>query len=411
MAKLNFMDRENLLREYEMKEEVTTIGREATNVIVIADPSVSRLHATVEKKEDGYYLVDKNSSNGTFINGKKVSRQKLSHQDKVNLGNASMVFEDEEQVAATFILPRSEMPPIPDGATRAESPRSREEEPTNSIELPPMPPPPRPSPAPPRIERAATPPPPPAPAPARPPVAAPSPVVASTPKPEAPAAVCPSCKKPVEPGSRFCGFCGSTISPSKPAGPPPVLPPAVGRQSFPPEARSPIPPAPQSAKPPVAPPPVPRKAPVSVPTSGLNYAGFAVRLVAYLIDVGILLLLMLVPLVIMMVLIMRSPDDPSPVSMMINAACFILISVISIGYQLYFVGAKGATPGKKIMKLKVTLPDGTFPIGYGKAFLRMIGYAVSGMICYIGFLMIAFDKEQHRGLHDKIAGTVVIKES
>lgn len=407
MAKLNFMDRENLLREYEIKEEITTIGREATNVIVIADPSVSRQHATVEKKEDGYYLVDKNSSNGTFINGKKVTQQKLSHQDKVNLGNASMVFEDEEQVAATFILPRSEMP-MPDGATRAESPRSREEQPTNSIELPPMPPPPRPSHTPPKVERSATPPPPPpAPAQARPP-AAPSPgVVASPPKPEPSPTVCPSCKKPVEPGSRFCGFCGSSISPSKP----PAPPPAAARQSFPPEARSPIPPAPQAVKPTAAPPPVPRKAPVSVPTTGLTYAGFAVRLVAYLIDVGILLLLMLVPLVIILILVMRSPESPSPVSMMISAACFILISVISIGYQLYFVGAKGATPGKKIMKLKVTLPDGTFPIGYGKAFLRMIGYAISGAICYIGFLMIAFDKEQHRGLHDKIAGTVVIKES
>lgn len=410
MAKLNFMDRENLLREYEIKEEITTIGREATNVIVIADPSVSRQHATVEKKEDGYYLVDKNSSNGTFINGKKVSQQKLSHQDKVNLGNASMVFEDEEQVAATFILPRSEMP-LPAGATRAESPRSREDQPTNSIELPPMPPPPRPGHTPQRIERSATPPPPPpAPAPARPP-AAPSPgVVASTPKPEPSPTVCPSCKKPLEPGSRFCGFCGSSISPSKPPAPP-APPPAAGRQSFPPEARSPMPPAPQAAKAPVAPPPMPRKAPVSVPTTGLNYAGFAVRLVAYLIDVGILLLLMLVPLVIVLFLVMRNPENPSPVSMMISAACFILIAVISIGYQLYFVGAKGGTPGKKIMKLKVTLPDGTFPIGYGKAFLRMIGYAISGAICYIGFLMIAFDKEQHRGLHDKIAGTVVIKES
>src|SRR5262245_51066899 len=106
MAKLNFMDRDNVLREYEIQEDVITIGREANNKYVIADSSVSRLHALLEKREDGYYLVDKNSSNGTFINGKKISQQKLSHSDKINLGNASLVFEDETQVQATFILQR-----------------------------------------------------------------------------------------------------------------------------------------------------------------------------------------------------------------------------------------------------------------------------------------------------------------
>ena len=111
MAKLNFMDRENLLRELEIEEELITIGREATNKLVIADPSVSRQHAWVEKREDGYYLVDKNSSNGSYVNGKKITQQKLSHNDKVQLGNAQLVFEDEEQVQATFILPREGLSP------------------------------------------------------------------------------------------------------------------------------------------------------------------------------------------------------------------------------------------------------------------------------------------------------------
>ena len=106
MAKLNFMDRENLLKECELDEELTTIGREATNKLVIADPSVSRQHAWVEKKDDGYYLVDKNSSNGSYVNGKKITQQKLSHNDKVQLGNAQLVFEDEDQIQATFILPK-----------------------------------------------------------------------------------------------------------------------------------------------------------------------------------------------------------------------------------------------------------------------------------------------------------------
>jgi len=106
-----------------------------------------------------------------------------------------------------------------------------------------------------------------------------------------------------------------------------------------------------------------------------------------------------------------SGEPPSPLAMIVIGGSYLVISLIGLVYQLVFIGKKGATPGKKFMKLRVTFPDGTYPIGIGKAFLRMIGYMISGMICYIGFLMIIFDKEQHRGLHDKIAGTVVIRES
>jgi uncharacterized RDD family membrane protein YckC len=108
---------------------------------------------------------------------------------------------------------------------------------------------------------------------------------------------------------------------------------------------------------------------------------------------------------------MQTGEEPSPLVMIALFGSYLLMIVISLAYQLIFIGKKGATPGKKFMKLRVTFPDGTYPIGIGKAFLRMIGYMLSGMICYIGFLMIIFDKEQHRALHDKIAGTVVIRES
>src|SRR5437763_8615139 len=104
------MDRDNVLREFELTDDLITVGREATNKLVVADPSVSRQHAWIEKKEDGYHVVAKNSSNGVFVNGKRVTTQKLNHNDKVSFGSASMVFEAEEQVSATFILPRGESP-------------------------------------------------------------------------------------------------------------------------------------------------------------------------------------------------------------------------------------------------------------------------------------------------------------
>ena len=147
---------------------------------------------------------------------------------------------------------------------------------------------------------------------------------------------------------------------------------------------------------------------------GLNYAGFGSRLAAYLIDVAIVFALLLLPLIVagFVVVPARLNNEPlKPLGVIIVLACVLIAILVGFIYHLYFTGAKGATPGKKIMKLKVVLADGKYPIGYAKAFLRLIGYALSGMICYIGFLMILFDKEQHRGLHDRIAGTVVIKES
>jgi uncharacterized RDD family membrane protein YckC len=156
-------------------------------------------------------------------------------------------------------------------------------------------------------------------------------------------------------------------------------------------------------------PPMP---PVAPAAGTLNYAGFGVRLVAAIID-SLLLSALMIPFIIIVVVFMmqmQAGGEPSPIAMIAVFGSYLLIIVVSLAYQLLFIGRKGATPGKKFMKLRVTFPDGTYPIGIGKAFLR-IGYMISGMICYIGFLMIIFDKEQHRGLHDKIAGTVVIRES
>ncbi|MCI0413585.1 RDD family protein [bacterium] len=432
MAKINFMDRDNVLREYELTDEAITMGREATNKVVIADPSVSRQHAWIEKRPDGYYLVDKNSSNGTYVNGKKVTQQKLNHNDKVNLGSASLVFEDEDE-GATFILNRQELPDV----TRAEeerfNPNERVTDALNADDVGvredrPLPPPP------PRVSPQPAPPPPPAPRPSvqtsappipPPPAAPPAPAPqAAKPDQETPVGIlCPSCRKVVEQGARFCPFCGASLGPSKAPAPPP---PAAAPQKAPPP---PVPPqaAPSSARPPIPqPPPVaqPRSPaapgfgmqpppPLAVSAGALNYAGFGVRLVAAIID-SLLLSALMIPFIIIVVVFMmrmQTGGEPSPLAMIAVFGSYLLMMIASLAYQLIFIGKKGATPGKKFMKLRVTFPDGTYPIGIGKAFVRLIGYMISGMICYIGFLMIIFDKEQHRALHDKMAGTVVIREN
>ena len=57
---------------------------------------------------------------------------------------------------------------------------------------------------------------------------------------------------------------------------------------------------------------------------------------------------------------------------------------------------------------RIVREDGEEPLGWGTAFMRLVGYMVSGFILYIGFLMIAFNPEK-KGLHDMIAKTRVLK--
>ncbi len=86
----------------------------------------------------------------------------------------------------------------------------------------------------------------------------------------------------------------------------------------------------------------------------------------------------------------------------------IFISVvINLGYGVFFLGKFGATPGKMACKIKVVTPEGG-PISYGRACGRCLSEILSGLICYIGYIMAAFDDEK-RALHDRICETRVIK--
>jgi len=77
-----------------------------------------------------------------------------------------------------------------------------------------------------------------------------------------------------------------------------------------------------------------------------------------------------------------------------------------MAYFIYFHGATGRTPGKMLLNLQVVTTDGA-PIGFGIAFLRSVGYIVSGLIFGLGYIWAAFDRRK-QAWHDKIAGTVVI---
>src|SRR3984885_3172169 len=85
-----------------LSEGEVTIGREASNGIPIADPSVSRKHCLVSGQDGRFLVRDLDSRNGTLVNGTNVEEQWLQHGDEIAVGDSSFVFllEDDELALA-----------------------------------------------------------------------------------------------------------------------------------------------------------------------------------------------------------------------------------------------------------------------------------------------------------------------
>lgn len=76
---------------YIISEEITTIGSREGD-IVIQDPTVSGKHAGIKIDELKFELADFGSTNGTYVNGKRISKQFLKDGDVIKLGNVDLKF-------------------------------------------------------------------------------------------------------------------------------------------------------------------------------------------------------------------------------------------------------------------------------------------------------------------------------
>jgi uncharacterized RDD family membrane protein YckC len=141
----------------------------------------------------------------------------------------------------------------------------------------------------------------------------------------------------------------------------------------------------------------------------ITYAGFWWRFLAYLID-WIIVSVVFVPLgVIFGVGIAASgADENSPLLPLVNLG---LNGVQVLAMWLYHAFMESSewqgTIGKKVCGLRVTDMDGN-RITFGRATGRYFGTILSGMICLIGYIMVAFT-ERKQALHDMLASTLVLK--
>lgn len=79
--------------EVSLTPDGLAIGRDASNDLVLAHSRVSRKHARIERTANGVDVVDLNSANGTFVNGRKVDRCALDGGETIRIGPAALVYK------------------------------------------------------------------------------------------------------------------------------------------------------------------------------------------------------------------------------------------------------------------------------------------------------------------------------
>ncbi|HMV47489.1 MAG TPA: PrsW family glutamic-type intramembrane protease [Blastocatellia bacterium] len=84
---------------YILNENEILIGRTLNNGFVIEHPSVSKRHARVVAEQENYALYDLGSSNGTFVNGKRINETKLEDGCEVRFGRAHFIYRAQQETA------------------------------------------------------------------------------------------------------------------------------------------------------------------------------------------------------------------------------------------------------------------------------------------------------------------------
>lgn len=328
------------VREFEIVDDEVRMGRELDNTLRLPDPSISRHHCVLRKVGEAYEIQDLQSSNGVLVNGNRVQTSPLRNGDRITLGQVQLTFEDPRpEPGPTVAISREDVPAPPLGTVRMSAaelaaihtgngaPGGGGQGSTGPI-----------------------------------PVPAPSPAAASIPP-------------------------APLVAPPPVAPKPPVNAPEFGHFT---NAGTQANPAPGFLQPYL--PPLPDDA---QPTG--ERGDFVTRLLAALIDLSPMLILS----VLGMILIgptMAAGGLGSGIGLGAGLGLGCLLGLIQLllglGY-LFFIPwcwiRFGATPGKKIMGLRV-VPEAN-PLGrldVGGAVLRMLGYLLNAIIAWVIALPVMF---------------------
>ena len=374
---------------------ILTIGRDPSNDLVLPDAMVSRRHAVVEHRGRQFVLRDCSSANGSVVNGDRVSERSLRDGDLIAIGSMRLLFREEViDAGGGKVLAHPSAAPLECPACKAPYRRGdlfcRE-------------------------------------------------CGAQVAQPSGPPkAVCAACGASVPLPARFCNSCGETLAadgqrleePSAPDDAPErrdTKPAASTSQEATPLASGPLAMAPATHPTPIPQPrseveprrerPAPRERERRVAGAGPlrepEPARPASRLAAFLVDTVFVVsgqAVLLAPVVWYWWAreIPRTPSDVALLPVVASVTLLPLALLLGVLYHVYFWSVKGATPGKELLDLRVVAADGATPIPLASALRRALGYLLSAASLGLGFLMVLFGGQ---GLHDRIAGTRVVKGS
>jgi uncharacterized RDD family membrane protein YckC len=150
-------------------------------------------------------------------------------------------------------------------------------------------------------------------------------------------------------------------------------------------------------------------------TRDVEYATFWQRFRAKFVDGVLIWVIGLIPNAALGLLLLGSihlfdaeNSGASSTNIIIYEALTFIIGIgLGVGYQIFFIRRHDATPGKKIVGIKVLRSDGA-KLSIGRIVGRHFSEFASSMIMGIGYLMVIFDKEERRALHDRMCDTRVI---
>lgn len=140
----------------------------------------------------------------------------------------------------------------------------------------------------------------------------------------------------------------------------------------------------------------------STASQGVTHAGFWVRAVANTLDTIILSVSMFL-LTFGWTVFINPGEEFTAADGVFTVAMYILYFTYSIAFWVI----KGATPGKMALGLRVQHAESGENLTVGESVIRVIGYLVSAIIFYLGFIWAAFDPRK-QGWHDKMATSVVV---
>jgi uncharacterized RDD family membrane protein YckC len=134
-----------------------------------------------------------------------------------------------------------------------------------------------------------------------------------------------------------------------------------------------------------------------------DYAGFAQRALAFLID------WLIVVVISMPVIVLTSGADYFSLDPLRRSGDLVIAALAGAAIVAFW-RAYGATPGKLAVGVRIVDAQSGKRPSTGRLVVRLLCYLLSAAPLYLGFLWIAVDRRK-QGWHDKIAGTVVIQET